>query len=322
MIGSMGLAKERGGSFSIKIEKEFKKAPKKVGLWIPYPGSDEFQEIKNVKVNGNTDSFSVYREPKTKMLYLYSQWEGKLASIEQEISFDVKARERRVEKLRDRNLPVPHEIKKYLASNRWIPTGGKIAKTANQATKGKKGILAKSRAIYDWVVENTCRDPKVIGCGLGSALNTLEKRGGKCADISSLYVALARAAGVPAREVFGLRLGKKKKQDMTKGFHCWAEFYLPGTGWVQVDPADVRKLMLVKKLNLKQAKKYREYYFGAVDPYRIALAKDARGITFYPAQAGEALSYFMYPYAEVDGKPLDYLNPSSFKYSVEYKKIN
>jgi transglutaminase-like putative cysteine protease len=134
-------------------------------------------------------------------------------------------------------------------------------------------------------------------------------------------VALARAAGVPAREVFGLRLGKGETQDITKGHHCWAEFYLPGTGWIQVDPADVRKVMLVKKLNLEEAKPYREYFFGAVDEYRIVLERGGRGILFNPPQKGGPLNYFMYPYAEVDGKPLDYFDPGSFSYTVSFRAL-
>jgi len=129
----------------------------------------------------------------------------------------------------------------------------------------------------------------------------------KCADISSVYVALARNIGVPAREVFGIRLGKKAEQDITGDYHCWAEFYLPGTGWVSVDPADVRKKMLVNNLKLADVKEFREYYFGKVDQYRIA-------------QATNPLNYFMYPYAEVNGKALDYFDPKSFRYSVHFKQ--
>jgi transglutaminase-like putative cysteine protease len=237
------------------------------------------------------------------------------------MSFKAWAEERIVKTMKDTKEPVPVDAYRYLESNRWIPTDGKVRKIADKITKGKTGILEKARAVYDWVVENTYRNPDVKGCGFGIVEQTLAKRGGKCADISSVYVALARAAGVPAREVFGLRLGKKPEQEMTGGYHCWAEFYLPGTGWVPVDPADVRKIMLVKELELKDAKEYREYYFGALEQYRINFGKGGRGIILNPAQESGPINYFMYPYAEVDGKALDYLSPKSFSYSVRFRSL-
>jgi len=77
--------------------------------------------------------------------------------------------------------------------------------------------------------------------------------GGKCADLNALYVGLARAAGLPARDVYGLRVVPSKfgykslgagSANVTKAQHCRAEVYLTGFGWVPVDPADVRKVAL------------------------------------------------------------------------------
>ncbi|MFV1950936.1 MAG: transglutaminase family protein [Nitrospinota bacterium] len=321
LVTGLSYAKERQGIVTFKINLNTQNDTKRARLWLPYPLSDKHQRIEDVKIDGNFTKSAIYREPQSGTIYLFTEWPVRSDKKSLELSFKVKAEERILKDLKDTNDPVPEEVKKFLGSNWWIPTDGKIKEIAVQITKGKKGILEKSRAVHDWVVENTYRDPRVKGCGLGIVEQTLANRGGKCADISSVYVALARAAGVPAREVFGLRLGRKSEQDMTGGFHCWAEFYLPGTGWVQVDPADVRKVMLVKKLNLKQAKEFREYYFGAVDEYRIVLERGGRGITFQPSQDGEPLNYFMYPYAEVDGKPLDYFDPKGFSYSVKFKAL-
>ena len=106
-----------------------------------------------------------------------------------------------------------------------------------------------------------------------------------------------------------------KGGDMTKAQHCWAEWYSPGYGWVVVDPADVRKAILERKITLEQAKPLREYYFGAVDESRIAIGT-GRDLVLNPPQSGEPLNYFMYPYAEADGKPL---NEDLFGFNLGYR---
>lgn len=208
------------------------------------------------------------------------------------------------------------EFKQYLKSTNLGPTEGKVKEYAIKITKGKKTTLAKARAIYDWIVENMYRDPDIKGCGFGEVERLLETRGGKCGDIHSVFVALARSVGVPSREIFGIRIPKGKEGDMTKTQHCWAEFYMPGYGWVPVDPSDVRKAMLEKKItDTKDVKDLIEYFFGAVEENRIAY-QTGRDITLSPAQKGGKLNYFMYPYAEADGKPL---NEDLFGFNIGYK---
>ena len=126
---------------------------------------------------------------------------------------------------------------------------------------------------------------------------------------------------MPARDTFGLRQGKESGQDITTWYHCWAEFYLPGYGWVPVDPADVRKMMLVQHLKLDDPKTiaYRKSFWGGIDAFRVALSH-GRDLTLNPQQAAKALNYLMCPYAEFGGKPLDWLAPKTFKYTIVYRK--
>ncbi len=300
----------RSGEVVLDITVETGPGARKTELWLPYPVSDEFQTIRNIRLKGNFSASAVYRDAATGGLILHAEWPGAKAAPRLQLSYEARAEERVRRDFPAYGGPasetIPVEVLPYLRSTELLPTDGRIGEIAKKVTAGKKGILEKARAVYGWVVENLSRDPHVRGCGLGDVEVTLSKKSGKCADISSVFVAVARAAGVPAREVFGLRLGKKDSEDITGGYHCWAEFYLPGYGWVPLDPADVRKAMLVKGLDLEEAKPYIEYFFGAVDQYRVALIKGRiRRLT--PAQQGGPLTYFMYPYAEVDGRPLEYI---------------
>lgn len=313
-----GMGQERAGQVTFALEVAAPRDARQVKLWFPYPTSDPDQTISDLRFDGNYSRFTLSREPNSGALYLYTEWNGPMDPRRLQVTFRARARERRVRGLADRGNALPIEVRQYLESEFWIPVEDpRVKAVATEATKGKRGILAKARGVYDWVVENTRRDPDVPGCGLGKVEVTIAQRTGKCADISSVFVAVARAAGVPAREVFGLRLGQPGQSDITDGHHCWAEFYLPGTGWVPVDPADVRKVMLAKDLDLAAARPVRDYFFGAVDQFRIQLQKGGRGLHF-PEGNAEPVNYFMYPYAEVDGVPLDYCKPRDFRYTVTF----
>jgi transglutaminase-like putative cysteine protease len=135
-----------------------------------------------------------------------------------------------------------------------IPTDGIVRKTALAATQGAKTDVEKAQKLYDWIVANTYREPKVRGCGEGDIKTMLEtgNLGGKCADLNALFVGLCRSVGVPARDVYGIRLvpsafGYKElsgNPGSLKGAqHCRSEVYLKGYGWVAMDPADVAKVM-------------------------------------------------------------------------------
>ena len=71
---------------------------------------------------------------------------------------------------------------------------------------------------------------------------------------------------------------------------CWAQFYVYGIGWVPVDASEAWK-----------NPKLTDYFFGAHDVHRVLFTR-GRDIRLNPAQQGEPLNYFIYPYAEMDGK--------------------
>ncbi len=320
VTASMVLAKSHSGTISMAVDLSSHTSAGATELWIPYPVSDKDQEITDITVSGDYMRSAVYADSTHSTPMLYARWEKGTAS--RKLNFTFKAK--RNEVLR-RDFPLkevawdPADYAFYLQPTKLGPLDGEVGKLAARITAGNKTVLEKARAIYDWTCENTYRDPNTRGCGAGDVCALLAKPGGKCADIHSVFVALARAAGVPSREVFGIRMGKKEREDVTTWQHCWAEFYLPGYGWVPVDPADVRKAMLTEKLTLESAKtaEYRVYFWGGIDPYRVKLSA-GRDLILNPPQPGETLNYLMYPFAVVDGKIIDWLEPATFKYSIIY----
>src|ERR1700733_6406515 len=104
------------------------------------------------------------------------------------------------------------ELDHFRRPTKMLPTDGIVKMTATEITGGARTDLAKARAIYEWIVDNTFRNPKTRGCGVGNIRSMLETKdlGGKCADLNALYVGLARGAGLPARDVYGIRIAKSE----------------------------------------------------------------------------------------------------------------
>jgi len=227
------------------------------------------------------------------------------------------------------------ELQYFLQPTKHMPTDGIVKAKATDITKGANTDVAKARAIYEWIVENTFRDPKVRGCGRGDIRFMLETGdlGGKCADLNALYVGLARAVGLPTRDVYGIRVAKSElgykslgasSEKVTKAQHCRAEVYLTQFGWVPVDPADVRKVVLEeppgnRPLDDEMVTGARKRLFGSWEMNWMAynFAQDVE----LPGFGGAPIPFLMYPQAQTADGTLDSLDPEDFKYEITAKEL-
>ena len=229
----------------------------------------------------------------------------------------------------------PADIRRFLQPTKLVPTDGIVKAKSAEIVKNANTDVAKARAIYEWIVDNTFRNPKTRGCGTGDIRFMLESGdlSGKCADLNALYVGLARAAGLPARDVYGIRTAKSdlgykslgtSSEKVTKAQHCRAEVYLTEYGWVPVDPADVRKVALEEppgnlSLDDEMVKKARTRLFGSWEMNWMAFnfANDV----VLPGSQGAPVSFFMYPQAETAEGRLDCLDADNFQYEIFSKEV-
>ncbi len=211
-----------------------------------------------------------------------------------------------------------------------LPTDGIVAATAARIVAGCATPRARLRAIYDWVAQATWRDPAVRGCGTGDVATMLRsgRYGGKCADISSLTVALARAASLPARDAYGIRLGASRVAaclgragDVTGAQHCRAEVFLDGEGWLPIDPADLRKAMLEERLapGSARAAALRERLFGAWE-MNWASYNNASDIVL-PGGRRPNFPFLMYPCAFTAAGQPDCLDAAGFAYALSSVEV-
>jgi transglutaminase-like putative cysteine protease len=218
-------------------------------LWLPVPQDAlDYQRVVDLTWNSPVPA-SVLWETTSRAPIVAAAWREPATTREIEVTARVATR--------DRSGFYPdassEELAEYLRPTASSPTDGIVSARAQEIVGARTAPIDKARAIYDWIVDNTFRRGATRGCGLGNVAFMLESGdlGGKCADINSLYVGLARAAGLPARDFFGIRVAESqvskslgKSGDITKAQHCRAEVFIEGKGWFPVDPADVRKVVL------------------------------------------------------------------------------
>jgi len=315
-------ANESSGTITMDFDLSKHDVNEEAQLWIPYPLSDRDQIISQIQISGDYAESAVYSDQTYSTPILYARWNKGATSRKLSLSFHVVRQEViRRDFPEKETLWDPADYAPYLAATSLGPVDGEVKILADQITDGKTTVLEKAKAIYDWICDNMYRDPATKGCGPGDVCLLLERPGGKCTDIHSVFVSLSRAAGVPAREVFGIRQGKKTGQDISSWQHCWAEFYLPGYGWVPVDPADVRKMMLTQTLEPgdSKTKYYRDYFWGGWDQYRVKLAM-GRDLQLNPPQHGMPLNTFGYPFAQIGTRTLDWLDAENFQYRFTFNQ--
>ena len=311
------------GTVSNTVDMTKYEKGKKVRLWIPLPHDSEYQTVDGIEYDAGSASSVISGDDWGNQM-LYVEWDENAEPADRVVTihFDVKREEVLHPEIKEDESEVfSEEIKKNLEPSKNLPLNDQVKAKAMEVTEGKSTDLEKARAIYDWVIANMNRNEEVKGCGEGDVCALLDTTmSGKCTDINSMFVALCRASGIPAREHFGIRINA---EDITKNQHCWAEFYVKGTGWVSADPADVLKAVLKNNWSKEQeeTKEKQEYYWGNLDAERIILS-DGRDLKLNPAQAGEVLNDFGYPYAEVDGQKLDNYTPDQFVYSYSFVKKN
>ena len=264
-------------------------------IWVPLAMSDRNQKILKREIRtgspyrltrdaqyGNDILFVSLRKPFPPAIELAVDYEAMVQ--ENHVSLD-KARG---------EVPrgVRHRLEQHLISNRLMVVDSRIRQLAQQVTAGSRSPSEKAQAIYHYVIERMRYDKETPGWGKGDTLRACEVGAGNCTDFHSLFISLARASGIPARFSIGLPVPDQAEGEIP-GYHCWAEFYLQGIGWVPVDASEGWK-----------HRERADYFFGTYDPNRLAVST-GRDIRLVPKPTQrDPLNIFFFPYVEVDGQAL------------------
>ncbi|MEA2173249.1 MAG: hypothetical protein QOD00_841 [Blastocatellia bacterium] len=292
-------AQPRERAFAFEYVARVKDIPpgaKLLDLWIPVPHDDPYQKIKGLQIDSPRPYKIETAQFGNRVLHIRLK-NPQETSLSVTMRFDVVRMEHIQDHLREVGYHAPEEkpdpnMKRWLEPDRLVPLDDKIRGWANEVVNaaGAKTDLEKARAIYNHVVATVKYDKSGQGWGRGDIYYACDARRGNCTDFHAIFIGYARAVGIPARFAIGFPLPKDRGAGSISGYHCWAEFYAKGIGWVPIDASEAAK-----------DPSRREYFFGAHDENRVEFTR-GRDLLLAPKQQGDPLNYFIYPYAELDGK--------------------
>ncbi len=265
---------------------------KKIQVWIPMAQSDAFQEVRVLKTSGNLPVTEARESKYGNKIFFAETNDSQMTELHFNVEYDVVRHERLAlaSSAQGATRLTKIERKQDLQPDVLVPITGLPADLAAKVTEGKTLPFDKARATYDYVFTTMKYDKTGTGWGHGDVLYACDAKKGNCTDFHSLFIAMARSQGIPARFEIGFPLPPYKHSSEIAGYHCWSDFYIDGKGWIPVDISEAWK-----------HPEKRDYFFGSHDVNRVQFSM-GRDLRLSPPQAGKPLNYFVYPYVEVDGQ--------------------
>lgn len=312
------------------IQLQGKDGPSK--LWLPLPLNQDtlFQRTLGHAWEGNPAKAGMSRQPDGDLELFHCDWEDGVAGRLQ-LKTLVTTADRHFDVTRRTIAPEREDIlRRNLQASRLIPNDGLVFQLGERIIGRIKDPVAQAKAVYDWVVDNTTYDPSLPGCGSGDIARQLisGQYGGRSADINGLFVAICRSIGIPARCVFGLRVGPSRLfrslglagTDATRGQHVRAEFYVPGYGWIPVDPSDVRRAIGLEGLSDQDSRllSLKRVLFGVWEMNWIAF-NVGTDITLNGHSSPQP--FLILPRLETARGHFDGTDPAAIRYSISARRI-
>ncbi len=257
------------------------KAPAK--LWLPVPQSDRFQDVKLVSLTTPV-AHQMLEESTHGNTILYMEFAPIHSGKKIEVNYDVKRLEKQPY-LEDESPT------RYLNASALMPVGDRFQILADSIIGDKRngGTIMQARALYDYVIDNM-RYIKAGKYGTGDAVYACDALTGNCTEFHSLFISLARSAGIPSRFAVGASIPSDRDEGGIDGYHCWAEFYAEEKWW----PVDI-----------SEANKYTAlatYYFGRHPANRIEFSR-GRDLQVDPGPQSGSINFLAYPVMEIGNTP-------------------
>lgn len=270
-------------SFEFHYEVTLPEMAASAKMWIPVPQSDRFQTVTLTSLDAPA-AHQMLEEGYYGNTVLYMELLPEHSGKKLELVYDVKRQEKN-----------PYEEEesptKYLNPSLLMPVGDRFQVLADSiiGQKSNRGAIMQARALYDYIIDNM-RYIKAGKYGTGDAVYACDALTGNCTEFHSLFISLARSAGIPSRFAVGASIPSDRNEGGIDGYHCWAEFYAEGKWW----PVDI-----------SEANKYTAlatYYFGRHPANRIEFTR-GRDLQLDPGPSSGPINFLAYPVMEIGNTP-------------------
>ena len=305
--GTVGKAIDRdreSRKFDIEYVVDISDAPvgEKIDIWIPYPSDDDHQDISNFQIihGGCLNDVKSSRNGKGSSPHGNNSMYHITGTVEKpagQITLKYSA-ERFVNSVDLMDYSTVSEVGAnndsiYLKPSTLCFVTPQIKNEAEALSALSPTTVGKARRFYDHILNQMSYSKAGQGWGRGDIYHACEVGEGNCTDFHTYFSALCMAVGIESRFQIGMwgKYSPETERYKTGGYHCWAEFHVPGKGWVPVDISEADKDVANKN-----------NYFGSQTANRVTLST-GRDLTLTPAQAAGPINFFVNPYAEINGKP-------------------
>jgi transglutaminase-like putative cysteine protease len=271
-----------------------------VKWWISIPGADSNQEVLDLAatIPGN---WSIVTEPDRGNRFLFTEIsEPAATALTAKLDFTLRRQSVSIAIDPAKVGPINDTVRKVYADELILDaphmqvTPG-ITAMAAKACGNESNPAIEANALLNLVASTTIhysRDPSKSKYSPGDAEICLAHGGGTCTDIHSLFIALARSRGIPARLQMGYRLKEANEgKRVDPGYRCWAEYFLPGYGWV---PTDLVEAEDPKGLGAAR-------WFSGLTARRLWLNQGREFNLPDRASTGHRVNTMIIGYAEIDG---------------------
>jgi transglutaminase-like putative cysteine protease len=213
----------------------------RLDFWAPVPHSDANQDISNLRVESEHKYETNVDRLGNRILHI--RVDHPTSPVQVTLRFQVTRRQNRLDFSQPPDHFVPPasaNLQYWLQPDRLVPLDDQVRKWATQVVVAAHAEtdVEKARAIYNHIVETVKYDKTGNGWGRGDIYYACENRHGNCTDFAAIFIGYARALGIPARFAIGFPLPVARGAGHVSGYHCWADFYAKGIGWIPLDASE------------------------------------------------------------------------------------